>query len=162
MDIDATVNSLFFTNHLLIKEVFLVISYSLFVLLFFFFALQLIKFKKEKDLKYLNSGAWIVFLIIFFELLKFFSGRERPNGNPGSFPSNHAGLSFFISYLWPTKNKLLKSGLFIWAVLISLSRLVLNLHWFTDVLAGSILGLLFAFLTEKININKILKFVKKK
>jgi undecaprenyl-diphosphatase len=88
-------------------------------------------------------------------LLKILIGRIRPEGaelieTTPSFPSGHSTMSviFFallIFYVLPDlKNKALRKGLqflsIILMILIPFSRIYLGLHWFSDVLAGIILG----------------------
>jgi undecaprenyl-diphosphatase len=63
-----------------------------------------------------------------------------------SFPSNHAFNNFaaavFIYKFFPK----LKWALFITAVLISLSRVYLGLHYPSDILGGAVFGIVFGYL----------------
>jgi len=113
-------------------------------------------YKKDK----INFGKLVIGFILMWlviEILKIITGRMRPDlSDNNSFPSRHAGIAFFIAGFLPVERKY-KILLFIWAILVGISRLALNLHWFTDVLVGSILGLSFAYGIEKIPLEKILK-----
>jgi membrane-associated phospholipid phosphatase len=96
------------------------------------------------------------------QYLKNNFGRLRPDSafyyQPGfSFPSGHAmiGTAFYgmLAYLvWMNvRNKLLRYGLIvffiIWELLICYSRVYLNVHYATDVLAGLAAGIICLLLT---------------
>jgi undecaprenyl-diphosphatase len=89
-------------------------------------------------------------------LIKQIIHRIRPEDNlifvtGYSFPSGHATMAtiFFLILIYTfkdeIKNKILKYcfivSSIILAVLVCLSRVYLNVHWFSDVLAGFILGI---------------------
>ncbi len=101
--------------------------------------------------------------VSFFTLLiKYITRRERPsggNGNPfnSSFPSGHASGSFAFSYILSKRHKNLTIPLFLWSSLVGVSRIYLDRHWATDVLAGSLLGLSFGIIIMKHESN-LLKF----
>ncbi|MBI4017292.1 MAG: phosphatase PAP2 family protein [Candidatus Aenigmarchaeota archaeon] len=100
-----------------------------------------------------SMGAGVILTL----LIKLIAQRERPENAiiyaaGYSFPSGHATASiiFFSLLIYAfkddIKNKLLKN-LFIAAnttlfILIGFSRIYLNVHWLTDVVAGYALGLL--------------------
>jgi membrane-associated phospholipid phosphatase len=91
-------------------------------------------------------------LAILVLLLKRMIRRPRPEGlwgmiyrrtDPHSFPSGHAARAFMIAVLatglgpgW------LSISLWIWAPLVSLSRVAMGVHYLSDVVGGLILGLL--------------------
>ncbi len=92
---------------------------------------------------------------IMVELMKTFFMRTRPENallvlNDYSFPSGHAALAavFFIVLIYlftPKKSSGIKRELFITicvlaVITIGLSRIVLNVHWVSDVVAGWSLG----------------------
>ncbi len=94
--------------------------------------------------------------VLFEVIIKFLMQRERPINalieiSGYSFPSGHATMAtiFFALLLYAfkndIKNRVLKilfiSGTILAFLLVGLSRVYLNVHWFSDVLAGFALGL---------------------
>ncbi len=95
-----------------------------------------------------TSSAIVVYAI------KTISGRARPAlwttdwywGS--SFPSGHTlvvtafatAASICVGRMWPAGHKVALSAAFLWISLIALSRLVLGVHWPTDVLAAACMG----------------------
>ncbi len=95
-------------------------------------------------------------------ILKPLVGRVRPFAvNTGvtlltpppldaSFPSGHTAASFTsASALWTAKSPLRWPSLVL-AVVISLSRLYLYVHWPTDVLGGAVLGMILGYVGTKL------------
>ncbi|WP_316160151.1 phosphatase PAP2 family protein [Bradyrhizobium sp. SZCCHNRI20481] len=102
--------------------------------------------------------------VLAAQVLKYVIGRGRPfvggkanafnfdpfNGTPAYFsmPSAHAvtafALAFAMSAIWPR----LRVPMFIYAVVIALSRLVLLAHHPSDVVAGAVVGLACAMLVR--------------
>lgn len=74
-----------------------------------------------------------------------------------SFPSGHAMFFFAIATGVYFYNKKLGIVLFICATLISLARIFVGVHWPSDIIGGAILGILTAFLVQKL----YLRFIKK-
>ena len=92
---------------------------------------------------------------------KMFFGRIRPCdslgwcvpiaiSSPGgwSFPSGHAAGSFAVAtfvalraYTWTKRTRLVAVVMFTYAALVAWSRCVLGVHYPTDVVAGSVLGI---------------------
>jgi len=67
-----------------------------------------------------------------------------------SLPSGHAAFTFFIAtffslLLYKKGHKSLVISLFIWAVLVSYSRLLIGVHWPQDILIGAAMGVGFAY-----------------
>jgi undecaprenyl-diphosphatase len=98
----------------------------------------------------------ILVLATLVLVLKFTIRRRRPEGewgaiyrrtDPHSFPSGHAAravlLAILITVWGPTW---LGIVLIIWAPLVSVARVGLGVHYLSDVLAGSLLGVLAAIL----------------
>ncbi len=95
-----------------------------------------------------TSSAIVVYVV------KMIAGRARPAlwssdwywGS--SFPSGHTlvvtsfaiAASICVGRMWPAGHKLALSVAFLWISLIALSRLVLGVHWPTDVLAAACIG----------------------
>lgn len=105
--------------------------------------------------------AWICFTAAFVMALKFTIRRRRPMGewgeiyrttDPHSFPSGHAARAFLIAalaiFLGPPWLALL---LCIWAVLVSLARVAMGVHYISDVVAGAIVGVGLAWLAAQIS-----------
>jgi len=107
-----------------------------------------IYFYKKKDFFVLK----IFYLAIFLDLLlvysfKYLIGRIRPDNlwfMTLSFPSGHTTMGvvlfgFIYCYFYKKNNTISYASLSL-LFLIGLSRIILNVHWFTDVLAGYFLG----------------------
>ena len=86
--------------------------------------------------------------------IKFLVRRRRPEGewggiyrntDPHSFPSGHAARSFLIAVIatglgppgWAI-------ALWVWAPLVALARVAMGVHYVSDVVAGALLGIVFA------------------
>lgn len=71
-----------------------------------------------------------------------------------SFPSGHTCAAFslccFLAFLLPPKRRAWGAGLFILALLTAYSRIYLAAHFFADIYAGSIIGVVFVALTFKV------------
>lgn len=99
----------------------------------------------------------IIVLAIFVGIIKFTFRRKRPEGDwgqiyrktdPHSFPSGHAAraallvvLAFGLGPAW------LGLLVLVWAIVVSLSRIVMGLHFVSDVVVGSLIGLSAGLLT---------------
>jgi len=57
-----------------------------------------------------------------------------------SFPSAHAAAVFAILPWIDKKNKKLRVAWIIFGILVGLSRIILGLHWASDVIAGALIG----------------------
>lgn len=92
-----------------------------------------------------------VLTILTTSALKFGFRRRRPAGqwgaiyrrtDPHSFPSGHASRTVAIALIVTTGwSPLAGALLFLWALLVGLSRIILGVHYLYDVLAGYLLGL---------------------
>jgi undecaprenyl-diphosphatase len=110
----------------------------------------------------LTDGDWhaaltFIILSLIFQstvvlILKLIFRRHRPEGNwggiyrvtdPYSFPSGHAARAILIATLswhlvpgWPA------ALLTLWALLVCLARILMGVHYLSDVLAGMLAGML--------------------
>ena len=100
-------------------------------------------------------AASTIALAVVVLIIKFTIRRRRPEGewgaiyrntDPHSFPSGHAArttlLAVLAILLGPWWFGLI---LILWAPLVSLARVAMGVHYFSDVLAGFLLGILAAF-----------------
>lgn len=125
------------------------ISYpiSVFVVLILMTTLFLWEERKEHYIAPLLVG--IVFTVFTIFALKFAFHRARPdevlyilNFVDYSFPSAHSAIGFATIPVLDKEFPKLKFFWIAFAVLIGLSRVVLNLHYVSDVIAGAIIGYL--------------------
>ena len=131
-----------------------IISFSVYILLFGAIAFFIYK-KKVFETFQLLTGAIITFIAV--QSIKIIVPIERPNGfDLRSFPSQHTAFAFFLASVLPVKRKEERIVLYGWAVLVSLSRMVLLEHWFTDVLVGAVIGLGAGYLVKSKIIKKAL------
>jgi undecaprenyl-diphosphatase len=100
------------------------------------------------------AGASAIVGILVFKTLKKLSHRPRPcqlephcwsrvlPPDQFSFPSGHTmsafSITLVVSYFYPS----LEGTLFFLALSIALSRIVLGMHFLSDVLAGAVLGVM--------------------
>jgi len=160
MSLDTAVRDFFAANQSDMSTiVFAIISISAYIL--FFLVLTVSVYKKNK-IAISKLAIGFVALYLTIEAVKILTGRARPDGSDAeSFPSRHTALAFFLAYLWPTKDWTGKMVVYGFAILVGISRLVLDLHWFTDVIAGALIGLAFGYVIEKINWKKFLKLIRR-
>jgi undecaprenyl-diphosphatase len=95
-------------------------------------------------------GIFVTALIVI--ALKFIVRRRRPEGtfgslyrrtDPHSFPSGHAARAMMLAVLvvgWGPA--WLAPIMLIWAPLVTLSRVAMDLHYLSDAVAGAVLGIL--------------------
>lgn len=136
--------------------------------------------KKSESFKELS-------LFIFFSsistiltnlIIQFFIDKERPhqlvwmqddlifeNVPIESFPSDHAALSATIAMstmIWGIKNRdknIINISIILWifSITMSISRFVAGIHWLTDVVFGTIIGIIIPIILFKWKIYEILK-----
>ncbi len=98
----------------------------------------------------------VVGSVTIFTFIKFLVQRARPEAriiaeHGYSFPSGHStmsmviALSLYFIFVSKISSSLGRRGLLVlalfWPILIAFSRIYLNVHWFSDTLAGFLLGL---------------------
>jgi len=134
----------------------------------------LIYFKKKKQSLFFSLN--VLGLWLFNEILKQIFRRPRPlelrlvHASGYSLPSGHSmvfmGLSALVIYyiLRNIHNRkvsvFISCLIFIYAVLVGLSRVYVGVHYFSDVLTGWTVGMLWAL--SSISLYKKLEFVKKR
>ena len=101
-------------------------------------------------------GAGILVTAIVVMVIKFTVRRSRPEGewgqiyrstDPHSFPSGHAARSMMLAVMALGLGPLwLGLLLLAWAPLVSLARVMLGVHYPSDVIAGMVLGALMGVL----------------
>ena len=95
--------------------------------------------------------AGIGLLAVLVLIIKLMVKRRRPEGewggiyrntDPHSFPSGHAARAFLIAVLGSALGPpWLGVLLWIWAPLVALARVAMGVHYLSDVVAGSLLGI---------------------
>jgi membrane-associated phospholipid phosphatase len=95
-------------------------------------------------------AASIVIIAALVLFIKFSIRRRRPEGewgsiyrstDPHSFPSGHATRAFLLVVLsWGMGPEWLAVVITIWAPLMSLSRVVMGVHYLSDIVAGMVIG----------------------
>ncbi len=126
-------------------------------------ALMLICFSKTRKSGVCNAIALILCLVITNLCIKPLVDRLRPyevdtalkiiipHLSDGSFPSGHTCASFASVFAISKYYKKWSVPLYVFAVLMGLSRLYLCVHFPTDVIAGALLGTLFGYTAYIVN-----------
>lgn len=121
------------------------------------------------------TGVSVVLASAVAQLLKttVFSGEPRPklffekiaqlrfvpgvdNHSLDSFPSGHTtvAFAFYFALVFMVRNNYLKSGLFLFALLIGYSRIYLSQHFLNDVFFGSMIGTIITFSVMTFAVHK--------
>ena len=133
-------------------------------------------FKRMRGLALVLATALAVSIADFLgATLKELIARDRPChvlaniakdiancSNSFSFPSNHAINSFTFSTIIALAYKKIAFFLYVSALLIGYSRVYLGVHYPTDVLAGTLCGILIGYTGYKYLYLNILNFFKNK
>ncbi len=117
--------------------------FNILIVLFIFTGLVFYVVKPSfKSLKSLYTGLLLTFLVVGF--LKMIIARPRPfEGFESafySFPSGHAAIAFSSIPAFKNFPKPLFYSLIAFAVFVAVSRLYLQVHYFSDVVFGSVIG----------------------
>lgn len=124
------------------------------------------KIKKETVIHALLASltAWLL-----AEIIKSLIPTIRPfllNGQPvetltlpldGAFPSAHAALAFGLAVTVWFHDRKVGWIYLILAVVIGIARVIANVHYPQDIFGGGVLGILTAFLVEKLHLFKLLR-----
>ncbi len=117
---------------------------------------------------------YLIIVGLLTQIIKHLVGRPRPNhtnfdaeiefsffsfeSNFHSFPSGHSSTIFMVCFILCAVIPRLKYFLFFFASVIALSRVVVNAHFFTDILAGMILALIVYKSLNTIFVNNYKKY----
>ncbi|MCA0430983.1 MAG: phosphatase PAP2 family protein [Bacteroidetes bacterium] len=90
---------------------------------------------------------WYTFQWTVHEKIKYVNGVKLYLYN--SFPSGHSTQAFalLIPFMFYLKNYFLKYLILIISILAAFSRTYLSMHWLEDVIVGSLVGFIIAFLS---------------
>lgn len=124
------------------------------------------KIKKEQVLHALFASglAWV-----FGNMLKEIFHTDRPfvennlpimaltnsTVNSYAFPSVHTAVSFALAFTIWLHDKSVGSAFLVIAILIGVGRVFGNVHYPVDIIGGAILGIIVAFIVEKLHLFKI-------
>lgn len=133
------------------------LGYILVLALLFYIVARFRKYRKT-GLKAFTAAIFSRFIIV--ELIRWTWQRPRPFINntvnlllehsaEPAFPSGHAAFYFALATVVFLRNKKLGSLFLFGALLISLSRVFVGVHWLSDILAGAIIGIFSGWLIYK-------------
>lgn len=129
-------------------------SYLSYIFIFFFILLLIWDFKVFFLASFSAFFSWALvrFLRFFIEKqrpLYFFENVLASAKESQAFPSGHAAFFFAFSTIIYFYNKKIGISFFVLSFLMSLARVYTGYHWTFDVLAGALIGILFAYLIKK-------------
>lgn len=158
------------SSHFLDSFFLFVTTYTLpilFALVFLWFFVVIPRKQKtipDKILAYRNAFNLLVsvlFTWVLVEALKGFVSFPRPfqilegvrlispYGSFDSFPSAHSAFSFALASFVFLESKIVGVTLFVFAVLIGISRIFVGVHFPLDVVVGALLGIVITISTTK-------------
>lgn len=140
-------------------------EYTLYVVGIIF--LILLIWKKNRLMVISAAVSVVLSRLIIAEIIKNFLHQARPyivletinkliveNKDFQSFPSGHAAIFFAIAMAVYFFNKKLGIIFFISAILISVARIFVGVHWPSDILAGAVIGIISAIIINKLFFKK--------
>ena len=131
---------------------------------------------KIRDWSQFFSFAFFTFCItgILVVILKVFIGRNRPDADTHfanwvfrplnfdhlfqSFPSGHTQTVFTFAFLVAMRSRSLRAPVFIFAVLVSFSRILRNVHFLSDVMGGIFVAWIGLHLAQRLHFALISRF----
>ena len=136
-------------------------QYFEYILIFFLILFLVKNFKKYFQMVVKALGAAILARGVFVNLIRQFLSRPRPfvgnqiyllidHSNTPAFPSGHAAFYFAIATIVYLYNKKVGLVFFLAAFLISVARVFSGIHWPSDILVGSLLGIFSALIVNRI------------
>jgi len=106
------------------------------------------------SLNLLNFISSLVLVSLLTLLIKYFTAVPRPGeaqvatssllallSDIYSFPSGHTSRASVVAYFLSKQNRLIAFLSWLYVIIIAFTRIVLAVHWFSDVLVGIFLGL---------------------
>lgn len=138
-----------------------IISDSVYVMLLLEVVLiYLTNVTKMKKIRGVRYASWAIFILLLSfaisTVLKILFPEVRPLGiGNDSFPSRHAQVAFTGAALTSgihigKRTKYLEALFYVWAVVISVSRVLANAHYIHDVVVGALIGWLIGFIALKL------------
>lgn len=138
-------------------------EYLVYLIAAAFFVFVLLRKNWKQQFHYLAKGALSVIIArgILVETLKIAFARLRPHEALGleplirgvsgfSFPSGHAAAAFALAAALFFMHRRGSAWLFAGAALVAIGRVFVGVHWPSDIIAGAVIGVLSAYLSERL------------
>jgi len=154
--------------------------FSITIIGFFIFYInnkfQIIKTKSTNNLSsfFISSFFYILIVGMITQIIKHIIGRPRPNHTDfedvfdfkfftlessfHSFPSGHSSTIFIVCFILVSALPKLKYFFYFLASVVAFSRVIVGAHYFTDIVAGAILALVFFKVLNKLIEKKYNKY----